>query len=66
MSESPRKAPGKSGSTVDERDHLQHVTVQKDNVAVCTIFPREIGENAASEQWITAMTDSFVTLEQRR
>ncbi|WP_254524064.1 DUF7511 domain-containing protein [Natrinema caseinilyticum] len=66
MSDSPKNAPGEPGSTVDERDHLQHVTVEKDDVAVCTIFPREIGGGTAAKQWITATTGSFVTLEQRR
>ncbi|MDS0474921.1 hypothetical protein [Natrinema sp. 1APR25-10V2] len=66
MTESTRATPVGDGSEADDRSELQHVTVERDDVAVCTMFPREIGEEAMSEQWITATTDSFVSLAQQR
>ena len=53
-------------STTEQMSQLQHVTVERDDVAVCTMFPQDADENTASTQWITATADSFVALEDRR
>ncbi|WP_265111958.1 DUF7511 domain-containing protein [Halosolutus halophilus] len=45
---------------------LQHVTVDEGALAACTIFPRDLDENAMATQWITASGDSFVSLSERR
>ncbi|WP_254764584.1 DUF7511 domain-containing protein [Natrinema marinum] len=66
MTESTRGTPVAGGLDADQPSQLQHVTVERDDVAVCTMFPREIGEDAVSEQWITATADSFVPLVQQR
>jgi len=53
-------------STTERASRLQHITVEQNDVAVCTMFPQDADENAASTQWITATADSFVSLEERR
>ncbi|SEP96900.1 DUF7511 domain-containing protein [Natrinema salaciae] len=66
MSYSPNKTPRERRSPTDRPSRLQHVTVERDDVAVCTMFPTDVSENAMSTQWLTATTDSFVALERRR
>ncbi|TMT86423.1 hypothetical protein E2L06_07350 [Haloterrigena sp. H1] len=53
-------------STTERTSSLQHITVEQDDVAVCTMFPQYADENAAATQWITATADSFVSLEARQ
>ncbi|MFD1562094.1 hypothetical protein ACFR99_00705 [Haloarchaeobius amylolyticus] len=53
-------------STTEHASRLQHITVEQDDVAACTMFPQHADENAAATQWITATADSFVSLEDRR
>ena len=53
-------------STTDHTSRLQHITVDQDDVAVCTMFPQEATDDTLSTQWITATADSFVSLEERR
>ncbi|WP_222918670.1 hypothetical protein [Natrinema sp. SYSU A 869] len=66
MSEPSTETSPEFGSPTDRPSRLQHVTVEQADVAVCTMFPEEISEEIVSAQWITATTDSFVSLEQRR
>ncbi|WP_226007161.1 DUF7511 domain-containing protein [Natrinema salinisoli] len=66
ISESSSHTPGERGWAADRSSRLQHVTVEQEDVAVCTMFPKEIDEDVMSTKWITATTDSFVPLEQRR
>lgn len=53
-------------STTEHASRLQHITIEQDDVAVCTMFPQNANESTASTQWITATADSFVSLEERR
>ena len=53
-------------STTEHTSRLQHITVNQDDVVVCTMFPQNVDENAAATQWITATADSFVSLEEQR
>ena len=53
-------------STIKHTSRLQHITVDRDDVAVCTMFPQNPDINAASTQWLTATADSFVSLEEQR
>ncbi|MGM0387011.1 DUF7511 domain-containing protein [Natrinema limicola] len=53
-------------STTEHTSRLQHITIERDDVAVCTMFPQNPDTNAASTQWITATADSFVSLEEQR
>lgn len=48
------------------RSVLQHVTVERDDVAVCTMFPWNVADDSVSTQWLTAGPDSFVSLEDAR
>ncbi|WP_435551372.1 DUF7511 domain-containing protein [Natrinema sp. CGMCC1.2065] len=66
MSESSKRATGERESARDHGSELQHVTVEHDDIAVCTMFPQNIYEDAISTAWLTATTDSFVALEDRR
>jgi hypothetical protein len=66
ISESSSHTPGERAWAAERSSRLQHVTVEQKDVAVCTMFPTEIDQNVMSTQWITATTDSFVPLEQRR
>lgn len=53
-------------STTERSSRLQHVTVERDDVAVCTMFPQDADDHAVSTQWLTATADSFVSLEESR
>ena len=53
-------------STTEHTSGIHHITVEQDDVAVCTMFPQHADENAASTQWITATDGSFVSLEEQR
>ncbi|MBZ6496274.1 DUF7511 domain-containing protein [Natrinema longum] len=65
MSHSSRDTCDRDSET-DHAAGLQHVTVERAGIAVCTIFPRAVGEDATSTQWIAATADSFVALEGSR
>ncbi|MFA9417565.1 hypothetical protein [Natrinema sp. HArc-T2] len=53
-------------TTTKHTSQLQHITVEQDDVAVCTMFPQSADEKTAATQWITATADSFVSLGERR
>lgn len=65
-SHSPNGTHGQFGSAAEYGSRLQHVTVEHDGIAVCTMFPQALDEDAVSTEWITATTESFVALEERR
>jgi hypothetical protein len=66
MSGSSTGTPREPGSYADRTSELQHVTVERDGVAVCTMFPQASTEDSLSTRWITATDESFVSLEERR
>ncbi|AXR77924.1 DUF7511 domain-containing protein [Natrarchaeobaculum sulfurireducens] len=57
-----------TAATQPDTDHsgLQHVTVERDDVIVCTMFPQEPSDVDAATHWLTAGPDSFVSLEESR
>ncbi|MFC4541532.1 hypothetical protein ACFO5R_06295 [Halosolutus amylolyticus] len=63
---STTQPPRDLGPGSDHTARFQHVTVDEGDLAACTIFPREMDENAMATQWITASGDSFVSLRECR
>ncbi|ELY49525.1 DUF7511 domain-containing protein [Natronolimnohabitans innermongolicus] len=58
--------PTGSGAAPGRGTSLQHVTVERDGVAVCTMFPSRLDRADASAAWLTATDESFVALADAR
>ena len=50
----------------DRSSTVQHVTVEDDDVTVCTMFPQDVTDPDLARRWITADGESFVSLEDAR
>ena len=66
MSESSTDHHASATQSAIDQPGLQHVTVERDGVTVCTMFPREMADVDAATHWLTAGPDSFVSLEESR
>ncbi|ARS89089.1 DUF7511 domain-containing protein [Natrarchaeobaculum aegyptiacum] len=45
---------------------IQHVTVDRDGVAVCTMFPANCDDADVTTEWLTASSDAYCSLEDAR
>ena len=66
MSESSTDRQAAATQPDIDQSGLQHVTVERDGVIVCTMFPQETSDVNAATHWLTAGPDSFVSLEKSR
>ena len=66
MSTAPSESQPESTSSEPQPTALQHVAVERDGLAVCTMFPADCEDADVTSEWITAGPDAYCSLEDAR
>lgn len=66
MPTAPSESQSASSTVAHDSTALQHVTVERDDVCVCTMFPTNSTDADVTTEWITAGPDGYRSLEDAR
>lgn len=66
MSTAPSESRPASSTVPRDSTGLQHVTVERDGVSVCTMFPIDCADADVTTEWLTASSDAYCSLEDAR